>query len=829
MVSPPSSRGVNAGRSVSVNQLRYAVGAAGLASIAGFAIAGKGSSLTYSALVAASIFVAGSISSASLVSNFERSALGKARIAILITAAVLALGWVGLLLRHVAPANAIATLAFVAGAFATWQSFALYSRQDLGFALILSIPGVVVAVGAREPVVLVVAVLLAWIGAGVISLVLVHATELEDRLEHSDLAVGQEGRDWWPRVLGRTALIALAVALLIALISPILRLSLPRLPSRVAPLTTSTAPSSPSRGGGSSSPAPGGSSGSSSRPGAVPSGALTPGSGDQSGGDSSDPAGGHAGGAPGSDIDSGPQPSSSPGSGAGGGGQATAQPGTGRPSTGPSGQATPSPGGTSTAPGSPGASSRPGQSQGQATPGGSAAPGAGGSGEQGPGQTGFSPDLTVPSGEIKVDDTPILRIQARAPTYFRGAAFETYENGRWYAGSGSHELAGSSPYRIPVDEGGVSRGEAFDQTVEVLANQPAVVISAYRPGQLYIAANDASPGPEVAPTILSNDVIATSAPFAVGSKYSVTSAIPTQNPETLRKTTGSAPEGFERYLQLPPELSPRVASLASEITQGKTTRYEKTAAVIDFMRQHAVPATQVAPPAKGVDPVENYLFEGGFEGFSNHLASATAVLLRESGVETRVVSGYRPHNPADKDGFLIKSSDAYDWVEVWFPTVGWVTFDAGANALAPVKPESPLKKLLRWLREHWLWLLLLAVLLVAAGYLITRAIRSAARQRAKNAAQTEAEDLLTRLENAVRVPREGQQTPREYARALWWKLPPDDGRLAEDVLDVVAESAYSPAPVAPERSEKAFHDVSLLKAHTSARSSESSETQQRVN
>jgi protein-glutamine gamma-glutamyltransferase len=54
-----------------------------------------------------------------------------------------------------------------------------------------------------------------------------------------------------------------------------------------------------------------------------------------------------------------------------------------------------------------------------------------------------------------------------------------------------------------------------------------------------------------------------------------------------------------------------------------------------------------------------------------------ALMLRMAGIPSRVVSGFSPGtpDPDDKHRYLVEDLDAHSWVEVYFPSIGWVTFD----------------------------------------------------------------------------------------------------------------------------------------------------------
>jgi transglutaminase-like putative cysteine protease len=61
-------------------------------------------------------------------------------------------------------------------------------------------------------------------------------------------------------------------------------------------------------------------------------------------------------------------------------------------------------------------------------------------------------------------------------------------------------------------------------------------------------------------------------------------------------------------------------------------------------------------------------------GYCQHFSTTMAVLLRTMGVPTRIAEGYLPGERLGQTE-TIRASDAFTWVEVYFPNHGWVPFD----------------------------------------------------------------------------------------------------------------------------------------------------------
>jgi transglutaminase-like putative cysteine protease len=179
-------------------------------------------------------------------------------------------------------------------------------------------------------------------------------------------------------------------------------------------------------------------------------------------------------------------------------------------------------------------------------------------------------------------------------------------------------------------------------------------------------------------------------PVSVGNSYQATVAMSTATQNDLL-TAGIEYPGWvqDRYLQLPGNMPSRVIELAQNLTSDSATPYEKAAAICDYLRSLEYTVDVQAPP-NGSDGVDYFLFETK-EGYCQYFASAMTVLLRASGVPSRMVVGYGPGQPvadnstwdsADNSGgaaqdrentFVVRNSHA--WSEAFFPRYGWIQFE----------------------------------------------------------------------------------------------------------------------------------------------------------
>jgi transglutaminase-like putative cysteine protease len=179
-------------------------------------------------------------------------------------------------------------------------------------------------------------------------------------------------------------------------------------------------------------------------------------------------------------------------------------------------------------------------------------------------------------------------------------------------------------------------------------------------------------------------------PVSAGDSYEATVSMSTATEsDLLAAGTGYPYWILDRYLQLPDTLPSRIVDFAQELTKDIETPYEKAIAIRDYLRTLEYTLDIEAPP-DGTDGVDYFLFELE-EGYCQYFASAMTVLLRASGVPSRMVAGYGPGEPMEQywpgdimghpsrawqdlqDTFVIQNS--HSWSEVFFPGYGWIPFE----------------------------------------------------------------------------------------------------------------------------------------------------------
>ena len=158
--------------------------------------------------------------------------------------------------------------------------------------------------------------------------------------------------------------------------------------------------------------------------------------------------------------------------------------------------------------------------------------------------------------------------------------------------------------------------------------------------------------------------------------YKVFSDTTQPDQELLRLDNLVYPDEFQRYLQLPQKLDPRIGQLAQDmiVSAGARNRYDQARAIESSLQTNYGYTLDLK--AGGNDPLADFLFRVR-EGHCEYFATAMAVMMRTQGIATRIVNGFQTgayNNTAD--AYTVTQRDAHSWVEVYFPeTRAWVAFD----------------------------------------------------------------------------------------------------------------------------------------------------------
>ncbi|MDA8211868.1 MAG: transglutaminaseTgpA domain-containing protein [Clostridia bacterium] len=286
-----------------------------------------------------------------------------------------------------------------------------------------------------------------------------------------------------------------------------------------------------------------------------------------------------------------------------------------------------------------------------------------------------------------------------------------------------------------------------------------------------------------------------------GESYRVLVEKPAWTPGQLRKAgaeDGSGPIWPQTYLELPEKLPVRIKATTREIVRGLSNRYEQVKAVESYLRTNYPYTQELEKPPPGRDMVDYFLFTAR-KGYCTYHASAMAVMLRSLGIPTRLVIGFTTGDWQEQEGvYEVRDRDAHAWVEVLFPTVGWVPFEPTASFRLPGEPVENVslpteKSVTQGLNTFldaagWGTTALLSWLVFSLVILIGLRIQKASAQEKVSPITAIYRELLMFLAGKGH-PKEVRQTPLEYIRGLKQDLG-DNYPVAESIVMAYLSEVY---------------------------------------
>ncbi|MCC6502194.1 MAG: DUF3488 domain-containing protein, partial [Deltaproteobacteria bacterium] len=162
----------------------------------------------------------------------------------------------------------------------------------------------------------------------------------------------------------------------------------------------------------------------------------------------------------------------------------------------------------------------------------------------------------------------------------------------------------------------------------------------------------------------------------------------------------NAPKGpvNTRYIDTSSE-GERIKALAFEVAGAKTP-LEKAASIEAHLKTR-YKYTLSPETASGKGALEDFLFYSK-QGYCEHFATAMVMLLRASGIHSRLVTGFLEGEWNALGGyFIVRQQDAHSWVEAYIDGVGWMRFDPTPSAIGPPYRASAISLYLDLMKLKW--------------------------------------------------------------------------------------------------------------------------------
>jgi len=125
----------------------------------------------------------------------------------------------------------------------------------------------------------------------------------------------------------------------------------------------------------------------------------------------------------------------------------------------------------------------------------------------------------------------------------------------------------------------------------------------------------------------------------------------------------------------PDNLNPKTKALAQKIIKISKNDEEKLNNIKNFMLSQNLIYTLKPSVISSENKIDEILFQNK-NGYCMHFSTIFTILARETGLPTRIVTGYKADLKENiKNYFLVREKNAHAWCEVWLKNKGWIRID----------------------------------------------------------------------------------------------------------------------------------------------------------
>jgi transglutaminase-like putative cysteine protease len=291
------------------------------------------------------------------------------------------------------------------------------------------------------------------------------------------------------------------------------------------------------------------------------------------------------------------------------------------------------------------------------------------------GRVGVDPFVDIREALTQSDVQAVFQVETPQPAYLRMLSLDSFDGGRWKAGpsQGRTYASGESLPALTV-----SSGLTLDERITAASDLALLYLPVpYPPSTIEIENGFTFEFP--------SNAVSVNNPLDEGDSYVVRSSLIRPTPDALQLEAPFLPP--PRDLQLPSGLPVQIEQLAREWTAGKRTTYDRAIAIQDHLTDPGVFRYDDRVAARSDSfTLLDFLFKTR-RGFCQQFASAMAVMLRTLGIPSRIAVGFTAGHRVIRGGpeaWEITTQDAHAWVEVWFPSYGWLAFEPTPGRINPV-------------------------------------------------------------------------------------------------------------------------------------------------
>ena len=283
----------------------------------------------------------------------------------------------------------------------------------------------------------------------------------------------------------------------------------------------------------------------------------------------------------------------------------------------------------------------------------------------------------------RLGEEVVFRVRAPAASYWRAYVLETYDGQSWIRVAHPAQSIPPISQNLPVRDEHTSVGPGLPQTFYIQRPLPTDLLVSYPVRDLYFPAQQL--------TLVDTGTIHSPYSLRKGVNYSAVSQVRDLSPATLRAASPLPGMDDPVDLHVPQTVPARVKQLSDGLVARQPTEFDRVRAITAYLRDNYRYSLDTPRLPSDRDAVDQFLFVDRV-GFCEQFATVLAIMLREEGIPTRLAVGYSTGDTDTLTGtFTVRARDAHAWVEVYFPGVGWVPFDASpgfdSNPIAHQPPR----------------------------------------------------------------------------------------------------------------------------------------------
>lgn len=302
----------------------------------------------------------------------------------------------------------------------------------------------------------------------------------------------------------------------------------------------------------------------------------------------------------------------------------------------------------------------------------------------------FFGDQLAITGNVNLPNGPVISYtssSSQSGQYLEGFSFDSFDGHTWISLTQNASQSYTVNARLPLD-GAEGPGGTNTLATSITILQPPE-------GTKHFIFAPAQPSYFTVPVTIYTDPTSNfvsawtqTAPLQQNERYQVVSSLPTSSASDLASVALPTDDpGFWRsnlnynelqryYLQVPKNLSPEVLATAKSWTDGLDTVY----AVVSALQAHLSNPTDFKysvsnpPVPSNIDAVTWLLHT--HQGYCTYYATAMVMMARLLHIPARIINGFsQGHYDTQQKTWIVDGSDAHSWVQIYFPSFGWINFD----------------------------------------------------------------------------------------------------------------------------------------------------------